>query len=67
MDGKLIIDKWVDQYRTEWSGRIRLRAGKPVPVRLEYYEREGDALVTLSWSHARRPKQVIPRDRLFTS
>ena len=67
VDGKLIIDKWVDQYRTEWSGRIRLRAGKPVPVRLEYYEREGDALVTLSWSHARRPKQVIPRDRLFTS
>jgi mannan endo-1,4-beta-mannosidase len=67
VDGRLIIDKWVDQSRTEWSGKIRLRAGKPAPIRLEYYERTGNALVTLSWSHARRPKQVIPRSRLLTS
>src|SRR5690606_2496683 len=67
VNGQLIIDKWVDQYRTEWSGKIRLTAGKPVPIRLDYYENAGDALVTLSWSHVRQPKQVIPQSALLTA
>ncbi len=46
--GELVIDKWVDQSVTLWSGDIYVSPG-PHRVRLEYYERTGDAVVQLWW------------------
>jgi hypothetical protein len=63
--GQLLVDKWIDQPATEWSGTIALEAGRLYDVWLEYYENGGDASVSLSWSSASQSKGVIPQDRFF--
>jgi hypothetical protein len=56
----LIIDKWIDQGVTEHSGWIYLRPGTACPIRLEYYDNGGSALVSLLWSGPGITKQVVP-------
>ncbi|MCB0642597.1 MAG: PQQ-dependent sugar dehydrogenase, partial [Phaeodactylibacter sp.] len=60
----LLIDQWVPQPPTEHSGSLILEAGERYPIRLEYMEVAGGAEVTLRWSSARTPKQVIPSRQL---
>ncbi|MBV8880790.1 MAG: hypothetical protein JO332_12540, partial [Planctomycetaceae bacterium] len=62
----LIIDHWVDQGPTEWSGTIALQAGQRYDLRMEYYENGGGATARLSWSSPSTPKQIIPANRLFS-
>jgi hypothetical protein len=65
VDGQLLIDKWVDQAPTEWSGTIALVAGQRYDLRLEFLENVGEALVELRWSSPSTPKQTIPTSALF--
>jgi hypothetical protein len=65
VDGRLIIDKWVNQGATEHSGKIELAAGRRYDVKMEYFENTGDAAARLSWSSPSREKEVIPSERLF--
>jgi hypothetical protein len=64
VNGQLLIDRWVDQSATEWSGSIALVAGAWVAIEMEYYENGVDASARLSWSSPSTPKQVIPSARL---
>src|SRR6185436_8901239 len=61
----LLIDKWIDQGPTEWSGTIALTAGQRYDLRMEYYENGGGATARLSWSSPSTAKQVVPQSRLF--
>ena len=61
----LLVDKWIDQGTTEWSGAIALTAGVKVDVRMDYFENGGDATARLLWSSPSVAKQVIPTARLF--
>jgi|GEM_PF-1806755 len=65
VNGQLIIDKWVSQPATEWSGSIALTAGQKVDIRLEHYDGCCDASAKLSWSSASQAKQVVPSSRLY--
>lgn len=65
VNGQLIIDKWVSQPATEWTGSIALTAGQKVNIKMEYYDGCCQASAKLSWSSASRPKQVIPTSQLF--
>ncbi|WP_206424246.1 carbohydrate-binding protein [Cohnella candidum] len=67
VNNQLIIDKWVDQGTTEWSGTINLTAGQKYDIRLDYYENAGGAAASLSWSSASQPKQIIPQTQLYPS
>jgi hypothetical protein len=67
VNGQLIINNWSDHSPTENSGTIALVAGQKYDIRLEYYERNGGAQVSLSWSSLSRSKQIIPQNRLFSS
>lgn len=60
----LLVDNWTDHGPTESSGTITLTAGVSYPIRMEYYERGGGALVQLLWSSPSVPKQIVPRERL---
>lgn len=60
----LIIDHWVDQGPTEWSGTIALQGGVRYDLRMDYYENGGGAVAKLSWSSPSTPKQIIPQNRL---
>ncbi len=63
--GQLLIDKWVNQATTEWSGTIALVAGQRYDLKLEFFENVGGALVELRWSSPQTPKQIIPTSALF--
>jgi RHS repeat-associated protein len=46
--GNKILDNWVDQPATAKDATaVELKAGKPVPITLEYYERSGGSAVEL--------------------
>ncbi len=63
----LIIDHWVDQGPTEWTGTIALVAGSLVPVRMEYYDNQWDATAQLYWSSPNTEKQIVPADHLVAA
>ncbi len=43
IDGKLAINMWNDQAYTEGRAVVHLEAGKPVPVKIEYFENSDNA------------------------
>lgn len=65
VNNQLIINKWVDQATTEWSGTIQLTAGQKYDIKLEYYDNTEDAIAKLSWSSPLQAKQIIPQNRLY--
>lgn len=64
VNGKQLVNKWVDMGATEWSGTISLTAGVPVTIMLEYYEASGGASAKLLWSSPSTCKQLIPTTQL---
>ena len=67
VDGQLLVNMWVPQGETEWSGTINLVAGQKYDITMEYFERYGSALAELRWSSPSTPKQVVPTSQLFPS
>lgn len=65
VDDQLLIDRWIDQGPTEWSGSIALTAGIRYPIRLEYYENSGGAVAELRWSSSSTPKSIVPGSQLY--
>lgn len=65
VDGKLVVDEWVDQGATEWNGALALQSGKKYPITMEYYENGGGAVAELSWSSASTVKAIIPQSQLY--
>ncbi len=64
VNGQQIINKFVNQSSTEWSGAIALQAGQKYDIKMEYYENTGNAVAKLSWSSASQTKQIIPESQL---
>ncbi len=67
VNGALLVNKWIDQPATEWSGSIALTAGVPVAIKMEFFELSFFAVAKLSWSSASEPKQIIPTNRLVAA
>ncbi len=65
INNQLIIDKWIPQPPTEWSGTITLQAGETYELLLEYYEQAGGAVMELWWSNPVTGKQLIPSTQLL--
>lgn len=66
VDEQLLIDGWND--RNDYlSPTIKLTGGQPVPIRIEYREKAGDAFLRVHWQQGQRPRQIIPTDALFSS
>jgi beta-xylosidase len=64
VNGQLIIDQWVNQGPTEHPGTIALTAGRPVSIRMDYFDDGSNALANLSWSSPSQAKEIIPAERL---
>jgi hypothetical protein len=64
VDGIQLVDAWVDQSATEYSGKIDLVAGNTYSVVMEMYENGGDAVAQLQWSSPSTPKQAVPQAAL---
>jgi uncharacterized repeat protein (TIGR03806 family) len=65
INGRLIVNQWVDQSPTEASGRIVLKAQQRYNIEMDYYENGGGAVATLSWSSLSTPKALIPSSQLY--
>jgi hypothetical protein len=65
VDGKLVVDRWRAQSTREWSGRLRLQAGRRYSLSMEFFERTGAATAKLLWSGPGISKQVVLSRRLF--
>ncbi len=65
VNGQLLIDHWVDQGPTEWSGSITLLAQQRYNIQMDYYENGGGALASLSWSSPSTVKAIIPQTQLY--
>src|SRR5882672_12188374 len=65
VNGVPLVNKWIDQGATEWSGSIALVAGQQVDIVMEYYDTLYGATAKLSWSSPSTPKQIIPQAQLF--
>ena len=66
VNDQLLIDKFVDQSATEYSGAIALVAGQKYDIKLEYYENSYDAVSRLSWSSSSQTKEIIPQSQLYS-
>ena len=66
VNNQLLLDKWVDRSTTEDSGFINLPQCTKNAIRLEYYEKGGNAVCKLEWSGPTIARQVIPMGQLFT-
>ncbi|MFH1718680.1 MAG: PA14 domain-containing protein [Planctomycetota bacterium] len=64
VDGIQLVNAWIDQGATEYSGELDLIAGNTYSIVMEMYENGGDAVAELRWSSPSTPKQIIPQAAL---
>ena len=60
VDGKQLVEDWVDQSATEKSGVIDLKAGHKYDIKVGYFANGvGTSTMKLSWSSASQTKEII--------
>ncbi|MBA3332869.1 MAG: hypothetical protein H0U30_02660 [Actinobacteria bacterium] len=64
VNGQQVVNNWTDHARTENSGTISLTGGVRYAIRMEFYERGGDAVARLLWSGPSTAKTVIQQSAL---
>ncbi|HEY6915100.1 MAG TPA: PA14 domain-containing protein, partial [Paludibacter sp.] len=67
INNQLVIDKWISDWGTEYSGTIDLEAGKKYDIKVEYFEEIGGASIRLRWSCPSQIKQIVPQANLFSN
>ncbi len=65
VNNQLLIDKWVQQVPTEWSGQIALVEGGQYDIKLEFFDGGSNADAHLLWQSLSRSKEVVPSTRLL--
>jgi hypothetical protein len=63
---QLIVNVWTDHAVREDCGNITLVAGQKYPIRVEFYENGGHAVIELRWQSASQPKVIVPQRYLFS-
>lgn len=67
VDGRLVIDRWDGHTAREHRGTIELVAGFEYDIRVDYYDRTGDAVVRLRWESASQRRELVPRSQLYSN
>ncbi|HZR17224.1 MAG TPA: chitobiase/beta-hexosaminidase C-terminal domain-containing protein [Verrucomicrobiae bacterium] len=65
VNGKLLIDEWIDQGPTTWSGTIALQAQQYYNIQMDFYQNQGGAVASLSWASPSTPLAIIPTTQLY--
>lgn len=65
VNGQMLVDSWIPQSPTDYSGSITLTAGQPALVQVEYLELGRDATCQLSWATTSLAKQLIPMELII--
>jgi len=64
LDGKLCLDGWSHHGRTRFVAAVEL-TDRPHALRLEYFQEDGLAELTLAWQPAGGAEHVVPTDALW--
>lgn len=62
LDGKILIENWSDHAPTEDHAAVELTAGRPVEMKLEYYQGSGGSTARLEWTRPDGTTEVIPAE-----
>ncbi|WP_248965395.1 MGH1-like glycoside hydrolase domain-containing protein [Sphaerisporangium perillae] len=66
VDGKPIIDHWVDDWDNKQTGApVTLEAGRKYDIKIEYFEHFGGANLHLTWQPPAQPEQPVPTCALY--
>src|SRR4029077_11441161 len=61
----LLIDKWINQSATEWSGTIALSAGQQYDIQMDYYQQSGVSSAQSRWPAPIPAMHIIPQTQLY--
>jgi hypothetical protein len=68
VDGKLILDRFQEQYPNSFkSSPINLAAGQKYDIKLEYFNSDDRSVLELLWSSPSTALEFIPMSQLFAS
>ncbi|HEY4416572.1 MAG TPA: chitobiase/beta-hexosaminidase C-terminal domain-containing protein [Verrucomicrobiae bacterium] len=66
VNGQLLIDEWVDQGATTWSGQINLVAQQRYNIEMDFYQNGGGSQAQLFWgSPSTGSMLIIPQTQLY--
>ncbi len=65
VNGQLVIDQWVPQSPTTWSGSITLQAQKLYSIEMDFFQAQGGAVAQLAWSSPSTAQGIIPQSQLY--
>jgi hypothetical protein len=66
INNQLVVDGWLSTSSGKTiTGTILLTAGQKAPIKVDFAEKTGDAIVKLEWSSASNLKEVVPQYQLF--
>lgn len=68
VNGQQLINSWQDSFLgmvSEKKGVVSLAAGQQYDIKMEYYDKSGNASAKLLWSSPSVPKQIIPSAALI--
>lgn len=60
VNGQILVDKWISQSPTTWSGTITLQQGQRYVFRMDYMEAGGGAEAKLEWKPNGQVRAVVP-------
>lgn len=60
IDNTMVVNQWKGQSPTEYSATATLSAGQPYPIRIDYFENSGGAVVKLEWEGPGITREAIP-------
>ena len=60
-----LVNRWINQGATTYSGSITLKAGVKYPIVMEYFQNTGGASAQLFWSSSSVAKQIVPDSATF--
>nr|WP_107057494.1 PA14 domain-containing protein [Streptomyces sp. NRRL S-646] len=62
IDGKIVIDHWVDDWDREQTGEpVELTAGRAYDIKVEYFEHYGGSNLHLCWTEPGGSKEAVPQ------
>jgi peptidoglycan hydrolase-like protein with peptidoglycan-binding domain len=67
VDNALVIDEWHDAAPSLYSEKVRLDGGQFYPIVVEYYNKNGSALVELQWGSPSIGPAIVPQAALYST
>ncbi|MDB6068031.1 MAG: hypothetical protein JWR26_4239 [Pedosphaera sp.] len=65
VNGQLLLDAWITQGATTYSGSIALKAQQLYDIQMDYFQGGGGASAELQWSSPSSTLAVIPQTQLY--